>query len=62
MNDSDGMKADNTAIQAIDQSESVKEIQQALAEARKRLKAMPTTVNPSTARGPCSMLPNHCWV
>ena len=46
MSDSDSMKDVNTPIQAIDQSESVKEIQQVLGEARKRLKAMPDDSNP----------------
>jgi hypothetical protein len=46
MGDNDSMTGDSTAIQAIDQSESVKEIQQVLAEARKRLKAMPDDSNP----------------
>jgi len=35
------MKGENSAIQAIDQSESVEEIRKLLTEARKRLKAMP---------------------
>jgi len=41
MSDSDSMKVDNTTLRAIDQSESVKEIQQVLATARKYLRAMP---------------------
>ncbi|HEC27199.1 MAG TPA: hypothetical protein ENI67_07310, partial [Gammaproteobacteria bacterium] len=40
------MKGENSAVQAIDQSESVKEIQKLLAEARKRLKAMPDNSAP----------------
>ncbi|VAW80844.1 hypothetical protein MNBD_GAMMA13-1866, partial [hydrothermal vent metagenome] len=40
------MKGENSAIQAIDQSESVKEIQKLLTEARKRLKAMPENSTP----------------
>ena len=46
MSDSNSMKGDNTAVQAIDQGESVKEIQQALAAARKHLKSMPDDSNP----------------
>ncbi len=46
MSDSSSMKGDNTAVQAIDQGESVKEIQQALAAARKHLKSMPDDSNP----------------
>ena len=41
MSESDSMKSADSAIQAIDQSESVKEIKQALVDARKRLNAMP---------------------
>ena len=40
------MSGDNSSVQTIDQSASVKEIQQALSEARKRLKAMPDDSNP----------------
>ncbi len=46
MSDSSSMKGDNTAVQAIDQGESVKEIQQVLAAARKHLKSMPDDSNP----------------
>ncbi len=41
MGESDSMIGDNAAVQAIKQSDSVKEIQQALAAARKHLKSMP---------------------
>jgi len=40
------MTGENTSVQAIDQSESVKEIQQVLAKARKHLKTMPETSTP----------------
>ena len=40
------MNGDNSSVQTIDQSASVKEIQQALSEARKRLRAMPDDSNP----------------
>lgn len=40
------MNGDNSSIQTIDESASVKEIQQALSEARKRLRAMPDDSNP----------------
>jgi len=46
MSDNDSVKDVDAAIQAIDQSASVKEIQQVLAEARKYLKAMPDDSNP----------------
>ena len=52
MSDNDSVKDVDAAIQAIDQSASVKEIQQVLAEARKYLKAMPDDSNPiDRARG-----------
>ena len=40
------MTGENTSVQAIDQSESVKEIQQVLAKARKHLKTMPEVSAP----------------
>ena len=46
MSDSESTKGGPADIQAIDQSESVKDIQQALAKARKHLKSMPEDGNP----------------